>query len=72
MVKLIVNELNERGTGHLELYNTDTGKYVKNMTLKDIVTISFKNCLWVLSNVSALKEQVLSEALDLLLMFIST
>jgi hypothetical protein len=55
----------------LELYNTDTGKYIKNMTLKDLVNISFKNCLWVLGNVSALKEQALGEALDLLLMFVS-
>lgn len=72
LVKLIVHELSERGVGHLELYSTETGKYVKNMSLKDLVEISFKNCLWMLSNISALKEQVLGEALDLLLMFVST
>lgn len=33
--------------------------------------ITFKNCLWVLDNVSGLKEQALKENLDLLLMFIS-
>ena len=42
------------------------------MTLKDLVMISFKNCLWVLGNISGLKEQALGEALDLLLMFISS
>lgn len=41
------------------------------MTLLNLVTISFKNSLWILTNVSALKEQALAEALDLLLMFIS-
>jgi hypothetical protein len=41
------------------------------MTFKDLVTISFQHCLWVLSHVAALKEQVLGEALDLLLMFLS-
>ena len=60
------------GTGHLELYSTETGKYVRNMTLKDLITISFKNCLWVIGNVSGLKEQALGEALDLLLMFVSS
>ena len=70
-MKLIVHELQEHGTGHLELYSIETGKYIQNMTLKDLVTISFNNCLWMLENVSALKEQALGEALDLLLMFIS-
>ena len=44
---------------------------MKNLSLLDLVTISFKNCLWVIGNVSGLKEQALGEALDLLLMFLS-
>ena len=72
LVKLISHLLTHFGSGHLELYSPETGKYVKNMALKDLVMISFKNCLWVLGNVSGLKEQALTEALDLLLMFISS
>lgn len=59
MVKLITHQLNTYGTGHLELYSLETGKYVRNMVMKDLVMISFKNCLWALGNVSGLKEQVL-------------
>ena len=70
-MKLLSHSLTNYGTGHLELYSTETGKYVRNMTLKDLVTINFKNCLWILGNVAGLKEQALGEALDLLLMFIS-
>lgn len=41
------------------------------MTISNFIIIAFNNCLWILANVSALKEQALEEALDLLLMFIS-
>lgn len=71
LVKLISYNLSNNGLGNLELYSAETGKYIQNMSLLNLVIISFKNCLWVLNNVVALKEQALNEALDLLLMFLS-
>jgi len=37
-----------------------------------MINLSFKNCLWILDNVQGIKEQSISEGLDLLLIFIGT
>ena len=71
LVKLISFTINSSGLGSLELYSPETGKYIKDLSLLNILLITFKNSLWVMDHVSALKEQALKEALDLLLMFIS-
>lgn len=71
LVKLISHNLTTHGTGHLELYSAETGKYIKHLQLLDLVLTSFSNCLWVLEKVTGLKEQALGESLDLLLMFLS-
>lgn len=60
LLKLIAGYLPTNGFGSLELYCPDTGKYIQDLPLIDLMLSTFTACLWILEHVVTLKEQVLA------------
>ena len=70
-MKLIASVATAHGIANLEQYCAETGKYAGKLELLGLSQSAFRACLWVLDNVHGLREQALTDALDLLLLFLA-
>ena len=71
LVKIISAVATAHGVGNLERYNVETGKYTGKLELIDLSNAAFKVCLWILDNVNGVREQALTDGLDLLFLFLA-